>query len=448
MMDWLQRLKKENGWLSVALVVLLFAFLMASPRNSTARQNGKAEVEAFSSSFTQRGNEDAAKLFRNGRNFIDEEKWQEGERSFKELLTKYPRHRDADAALYWLAFALKKQGKLADADGYLERLIQQHSQSDWRDDAQAMRVEIAPQLGNQNVINQALEQHKGNEEMQLIALQSLLFTSPEQAIPRLRDILKPDSKARKQQQQTAIALLGQKGGAEAIDLLIEVTRQHPEKDLRRSALLWLGMSGDDRGFDFLQTIITKNEDKDLLQGALVALGQSRNPKARPLLYEIARSAASSEARQAAILQLGMRSDEAAVDELLRLYDGEANFEIKNQILLAFSLNGNARGQAKLQEIARTDANAELRKTAIFWVAQRGGESSVTMLTQLYDSEADDGVKEQLIFALSQTRSKAALQKLMQIAKTSPSIALRKRAIFWLGQSRDPAAAKFIEELLK
>jgi TolA-binding protein len=449
MLDWFISLHKSKHLLAGVSVMAMLAALLVLPRNSTAKQSQQEQPSAFSSSFAQRSNEDAgAKLFRSGRNFIEEEKWQEAERSFKELFTNYPRHRDVEAALYWLAFALKKQNKLADADRTLERLIREHPESRWRDDAQAMRVEMAPQLGNQSVINQALEKGKGDDEMQLIALQSLMFTNPEQALLRLRDLLKPDSKARKQQKQTAIALLGQKSSAESIDLLIEVASQHPEKDLRRSALLWLGMSGDDRAFDFLKELVTKNSDKDLLQGALLAVGQSRNPRARPLLAELARSAPSSEARQAAILQLGMRNDEAGIDELLRLYDEEKELDVKKRILLALSLTGNARGQAKVMETARNDANAELRKTAIMWVAQRGGENAATMLMQMYDSEQDESVQEQLIFAMAQTHSKAALQKLMQIAKTSPSTALRKRAVFWLGQSRDPEAAKFIEEILK
>src|SRR5262249_41848220 len=210
MFDRFVSLNKRKHLLSD--VILLLALLIALPGVTTAMRNREREATAFYSSFAQKSNEDmAAKLFRSGRNFIEEEKWQEAERSFKELLANHPRYRDAAGALYWLAFALKKQGKLADADRTLERLIREHPQSTWSDDAQAMRVEIAPQLGNQKVINQALEKNKGDDEMQLIALQSLMFTNPEQALPRLHDILKADSKARKQQKQMAIALLGQKG---------------------------------------------------------------------------------------------------------------------------------------------------------------------------------------------------------------------------------------------
>ncbi len=439
------------------LIIVSIALVAGFYQSSSAAQDSNAS-ERFRKnrlarlSFVQDGKDSdpAAKSLRKGRDLIEDEKWQEAEKNFKDLIANYPKNKNIDAALYWLAFSLKKQGRLQDADRTLEQVIKDYPASSWKDDAQAMRLEMAPQLGNQTTINQVLDETKadGNEEMKLIALQSLAFSNFERALPLLQDILKPDSKAGKSLKHSAIALLAQRGNAQAIDALITIARNQSDNDLGPAAIIWLGLSGDDRAFDYLKEVVATGKDKSLLDVAVVAISQSRNPKAKPFLLSLARSAPSPEMRRTAIMHLGTRGDDVVIDELLSLYDSESNVETKKQILTALAISGNARVQAKLLEIARREPDIEIRKTAIFWFGQRGGEQATGMLIQIYDAERDDKVKEQLIFAFSQSRSKTALQKMMQIAKTDSSVELRKKAIFWLGQSRDPEAQKFIEDLLK
>lgn len=391
----------------------------------------------------------AANALRAGRDFIEEQKWQQATEQFNNFVKSYPRHRQVDAALYWLAFALKKQGKLADADRALTRLLAEHTQSNWKDDAQAMRVEIAPQLGNRAAVNQALEgvEEQSVDEVKLIALQSLLFTNPEQALPILQSVLKPDAKASRNVKQAAVAFLGQISGGRGLETLLDVARAHEDKELRRAAIFWLGQSRDERAFAFLKERVTTAGDKaEFLDSVLFAISQSRHPQAQPLLIELARSAPSQTLRQAAINSIAMRGSDAAITELLALYDSETNIAVKQQLLFAFSSNGKPEARAKLLDVARRDANTELRKTAILWLGQRAG--AVEELLELFDAETSEEVKDRLLMMMSQSRSKTALQKLMQIAKTSPSLELRKRAVFWLGQSRDPEAMKFIEEILK
>ena len=392
----------------------------------------------------------ATRSFRAGRDRIEEERWPEAARSFTEFVASYPRHKNVDAALYWLAFALKKQGKLAEADKTLVRLIKEHPRSTWKDDAQAMRIEMAPQLGNQATINQALENDgaASDDELKVVALQSLVFTNPERALPMLQDVLKPEARASRNVKQTAVAFLGQMG-ARGVETLLDVARTHKDIELRRSAIFWLGQSSDERAFQFLKEIVMAGgEKKELLDSALFAIAQNRNLQAHAFLLELARSAPSADVRRSAIFNIGLRGGAAAIDELLAIYEAETDLEMKKHALFVLGMGGSQPARAKLLDIARGEANAELRKTAVFWLGQRGGEDTVAQLIQLFDAEQNNEVKEHLLMVLSQTRSKTALEKLMHIAKTSPSVELRKRAVFWLGQSKDPEAKKFIEEILK
>jgi HEAT repeat protein len=439
-------------WLTL-LIISLIAFYQSSSAaqdNSAAERFRKSQLARLAFAQDGKGSDDAAKSLRKGRDLIEDEKWQEAEQSFKDFIADFPQHKNVDAAFYWMAFSLKKQGRLQDADRTLEQLIKEHPKSGWSDDAQAMRVEMAPQLGNQTTITQAIDESrdKGNDEMKMIALQSLMYSNPERAMPIFQDILKPDSKASKKLKHTAVALLGQSGNAQAINMLLDIARNQPETDAGHTAIFWLGMSGDERAFEFLKEIATTSKDKSRISVAITGIAQSRNPKAKAFLLETARSAASPEARQAAIMQLGVLGGESAIDELMTLYNSESNPETKKQLLTALAMGGHGRMQTKLLEIARSEPNVELRKTAVFWFAQQGGEKAIEMLIPLYNTEQNNQVKEHMIFVMSQSGSKSALRKLIEIAKSDSSVELRKKAIFWLGQSRDPEARKFIEDLLK
>src|SRR5215831_7446498 len=107
-------------------------------RGASAQELGKLNRFLQSSN----AKDEAMKVFRQGRDQIEDENWNGAAATFTSFVAEYPKHKDVDAALYWTAFALKKQGKFADADRELERLIREHPRSNWLDDARAMRVEI------------------------------------------------------------------------------------------------------------------------------------------------------------------------------------------------------------------------------------------------------------------------------------------------------------------
>lgn len=60
--------------------------------------------------------DEAGKVFRRGRDLLAQEEWSRAAEEFDGFLRVYPRHKDADAALYWLAYALKKQDRIDDAE--------------------------------------------------------------------------------------------------------------------------------------------------------------------------------------------------------------------------------------------------------------------------------------------------------------------------------------------
>src|SRR5262245_11672592 len=98
--------------------------------------------------FVQSSNSSSAamKAFREGRDLINEEEWAKAADRFNQIVTQYPNSEVTDAALYWLAFSLKKQNKFQETDDAIGRLIKGFPRSNWIKDEKAMRAEIAPHL--------------------------------------------------------------------------------------------------------------------------------------------------------------------------------------------------------------------------------------------------------------------------------------------------------------
>src|ERR1044072_6251000 len=123
-----------------------------------------------------KGNTASMQIFREGRDFIEAQNWQQAAEKFNDFIKGYPKDKDLDAALYWYGYALQKQNRKEDARVPLVRLINRFPGSSWRQEAQALLVT----LGYKADVDQALTNE--NCEIKMLALQSLFQADQERAI--------------------------------------------------------------------------------------------------------------------------------------------------------------------------------------------------------------------------------------------------------------------------
>lgn len=443
------------------LVVFVIALLYASVLSITPASISQAQDTMQLDSFAQKSKtsqvekdksaKEAKRLFIQARDRIADEDWAEAEKSFNQFLRDYPQAGNTDAALYWLAFTRTKQSKHREADESIARLMREFPKSSWANDARALRIEIAAQIGDRRTIERAADETKvGDEELKLVALQSLFGANTARAVRIAADLLKADSTASTQVKETALMLLGTNanGNDEALTLLTNAARSSGDNRLRRAAIMGLGMADDERSFTLLRELAASSTNSDAANTAVIAISQSHNPQAPRLLLEIGRTSSSTNVRQTAILMLGQSGGDEAVTELLKLYDATRDVETKKAVVLALSQSGNARGVARLGEIVRKESDTDVRGHAVIMLSQTHDASAIETLVAVYDAETNLSVKEHVITALAQANDKRALSKLIDIARRDASVEMRKRAIFWLGQSDDPEAQKTLKEILK
>jgi HEAT repeat protein len=424
------------------------AFVAASWFRAGAAIRPSAQEMDKLNRFVQASNasDEAAKVLREARDNIKDGEWAKAEQRLRSIVTEYPTHKGTDAALYYLAFSLKKQSRFQEADRTLEQLIKDHPASSWVNDARAMRIEIAPRLKNNETINQGINEE--DEELRLAALQSLFESNPDRAIKVALELLKPGARSSATLKEGAITLLADSESQEAAAAVLEVARSETDPRLRRKAVEMLGEVIAPGVVELLKELATKSSDRELARAAISALTEHEGPQSRTILIEIARNGSDNELRTIAISELGDIGDESTVDELAKLFEAEKNEEAREHIISALSEIESPRALAKITEIARSGATAEIRKSAISHIGDREDAQAADVLIQLYDAERDQEMKEEIISALGDMDNKRALKKLMDIVKSDAAARLKKRALAELGDSEDPEAAKFLEDLLR
>ena len=451
------------------------------------------------------GNTPAAKTFREGRDLIERENWQQAAEKFSRFVSDFPKDRDVDAAVYWYAYALQRQGKKDEATAALLRLIKEFPSSSWRREAETMLVV----LGRGDSVQQALDNN--NCEIKILALQSLFEANEERAISFVGDVLKSTSTECPGLKTAAVSLLGSQGGPRAVPLLLEIARSQTDMKLRLTAIKRLGEQNSDTVAGDLARLYDADRTKEVRAQILRALSEMDSTLAETKLIELARAGDDLNLRQVAIRYLGEKNGSASLDELIRIWDADRTPEIRTQILRALSERDDPRAHAKLLDIARKGETPELRIAAIRRLGDRGnasledllqlytGESdpvikqglirayseiddpralaklyeiargaevlelrvsairrlgerndqqTVEQLISMYDAEPNVQVKAMLIRAFGDSNQKSAVRKLMAIARSDQSVDLRKMAVRQLGESKDPEALKFLEDLLR
>lgn len=426
----------------------------------------------------------AAKAFRVGRDLIEDEKWEQAEKQFRNFMRDYPQHNQVDAALYWLAYTQKKQKHFPEAEQLLNQLLTNYPKSSWTPDAKALRLEIAPALGNEayavqvvsdsqpfakapktsragaqatttvsapqpaqapaqrgqtitgavgfepfappappvpvgaigvgSVYGIAVAQSSATsamteqDEIKAIALQSLMQSNPERALPYIAEILKNDSKASKGLKENAVRLLGQYRGPSATNLLLDLARNQTDSKLRRSAIYSLGnVEDNDKVFDLLLDLATKAEDPEVAKTALRALANHRNQKAKDSISSLALNAKSPFIRRDAIYFLGERKDDTSIDRLISIYENDADPEIKKHALYALSRSSNPKARQKIFDVARSSSNEESRVQAIQWLDDRADDKFIDELVKMYQTDKSARVRKQIVYSLSQASCSGA-----------------------------------------
>lgn len=227
----------------------------------------------------------ATNALQEGRVYLASKDWAKAAEKFNEVIKSFPQSEHVPASLYWLAFALKRQGQPQEAYDTLKRLIENYSSSTWVVDARSLRMEVALTLQKNDLI---LEEARNadNDQIKIAALHSLFQVNPSEATRIVADIIKPSSKAAPDIKERAAMLLGRYGDRQARAILLDFINKETNPSIRRRAILSIGMSEDDSVLDLLKDMALNAKDSETREAALIAITAVESPRTKEVLHEL------------------------------------------------------------------------------------------------------------------------------------------------------------------
>jgi HEAT repeat protein len=368
-----------------------------------------------------------SELYDQGTEALDEKDWTSAARAFRRVAQMKGDH--ADGALYWLAVSQKELGESANALASLLELHKAFPSSHWAEDGKALEVEIR-QASGQHIEPDQL----ADDDMKLMAINALMLSNSEKAIPILEKIIAGNNSSR--MKERAIFVVSQSHSPKAIEVLGRAARDNAHPELQSQALKYIGIMGGEDSRKLLADVYASTDKikvkRNILRSYMIGGDRDR-------LLIIARSEPNQELRGEAVRQLGIVGARA---ELADLYQKESVIDIRKNIIQAMFLSGNAE---KLAEIAKTEKDAELRATAIRNLGLIGRKNTGDLLVSLYENDTNAEVRKAVIQSLFLQQNGKAL---VGLARKEKDPALKREIVSKLALIRSDDVTDYLMEVLK
>jgi len=366
-------------------------------------------------------------LYNDGREDLDDDRYDEAAEKFKELADM--NGPQTDAALYWKAWAENRMGKRDSALTTIADLKRRFPQSRWLKDGAALEIEVRQSTGQKP--NPEAESDKG---LKILALQALLNSDPERAMPIVEKILNgsdsPKYKAK------VLFLVAQTGSSQGMEVLGRIARGQSNPDLQRKAVEYLGIFGSSSSRRVLANVYASSSDEAVKRAVLRAYMVSGNKEG---LFAAAKNEKDESLKREAMRQLGLVG---GLSELQQLYQTETSTDVRREILQGFFLGGDSQ---KLVQVAQSEKDPDLRRTAIRNLGLMGGGDASKALQDIYARETDHSLKEEVLNAyFLQGNAKA----LVAIARSEKDPSLKKKAVEKLSQMGSKEGNDYLMELLQ
>ncbi|MCC6394977.1 MAG: HEAT repeat domain-containing protein [Bryobacterales bacterium] len=383
---------------------------------------------AFSYGFSGSGRmTEEERVYRKGKSALEDRDWDRAVQLFQELISR--KVSSADAAMYWKAYALNKLGRRNEALSTLGDMMRSYANSRWLDDARALEVEVKQSSG-QPVSPEA----EADEDLKILAVNGMIHTDPERAIPVLESLLKKSSSPRLKER--ALFVLAQSRSPKAWEILLKLARGGTNPDLQYRAVEYLGYQNTPETRQALSEIYGSSSDVHLKRAVLRGFAAGRD---KDHLLNAAKSEQNLDLRREAIRGLGALD---ANEELWQLYRSESSKELKQEILRA--LPGRKENVDRLIEAARAEKDPALRAELIRQIGYSRSDKGPEVLAGLYASEKDYDVRKAIIGAL---RSQNSAKALVNIARAETDPRLKRVIVETLSRMKSKEASDYLVELL-
>src|SRR5271157_4008134 len=263
------------------------------------------------------------RLYQDGQRALDSHHWDQALEDFNQVAARAGSR--ADGALYWKAYTLDKLGRRDEATAAIAELRKSYASSRWLDDAKALEVEVK-QASGQKVSPES----ESDEDLKLMAINGLMQSDPDRAIPLLENLLKGAQSPKLKER--ALFVLAQSSVPKAQQLLEQVARGGGNPDLQVTAINYVGVAkrrqGGGGNGQLLSEIYASTSDANVKRAILNAYMANRDTEH---LSQVAKTEKTPELRLDAIRYVGSAAGTSG-DALVGIYGSDQDKQVKQTIV--------------------------------------------------------------------------------------------------------------------
>lgn len=297
------------------------------------------------------------RLYSEGNKAMEEQRWSDAVTDFDQLAVG--RNPLSDASLYWKAYSLDALGRRDEAIATCDQLSKQQPTSPWNRECLVLRTRsvvdaaqladlarqtaklnaamapqnagMAPLIGTVNTeasnlysLQRSFSDFDGQrldysnspateDDIKLLALNSLMRQDPAKAVPLLLDLLKPDKPMAIRKQ--ALFVLSRSKDPQAQALLTEMATVKGDPEMQRAAIQNLSLSRGKDADETLAAVYRASTDAGVKRAAVNGLFLTHDA---PRLVELARGEKDLNMKRDIVAQLSLMNDKAATDYMVEL----------------------------------------------------------------------------------------------------------------------------------
>jgi tetratricopeptide (TPR) repeat protein len=416
---------KSKSLITVNIILICSAWTLVQLPSRALAGEPRAALDSPGALAAEGAPDRESDLYAEGTSDLDQNQWEKALDAFKQVIELHGPH--ANAAIYWRAYALNKLERREEALQALAGLEKSNAQDKWTADAKALDVEIRQAMG-QKVSPESVT----DEDLKLIAIQGLMNSDPEHAVPLLEKVLQGNQTPRVKER--ALFVLSQSGSSQARSIISEVAHGQMGSALQSKAIQDLAISGDPASKAEPADIYAHSDDvaikKSILRAFMISGEKDR-------ILTAAKSEKNVDLRREAVRQLGVMG---AGDNLWELYQSESNPEVKREIVRAFFVGGQGE---RLYSLAQNEKDVELRREAIRSLGLMGSQTA-DHLVSLYQAEKTPEIRKEILNAFFLQGNCA---QLVGVGRSEKDPELRKTAIEKLSMMKCKEGTDFMMEIL-
>lgn len=453
--------KKLISSLTALLIVLATATMaMAQQRRNFQSQASSNRAAAQADA--------AAAMFRSARDTITDGDWAKAQQKFSEYVSSYPNEKNLDAALYWLAYSQNKLEKFDDCRNTINQLLEKYPQSNWRDDARVLLVQVPGVY--------VLDTVEPSKPIRIPGSGAYVIDSDQMPKPARAPgayAIAPDQTPKPVRAPAPDVTV-----AEPVIVYGQTTPVAPMAigpgvtvGVGGATSVWsvdeFGTTNDDDPCEFKIVVLQALFQTDVQRGivtasewlkpgstqtvrckgaALTLLGRHGGKAVTPVILGVARSEPDLKLRARAIATLGATNDDSVIDALRDFALTSQENDIVEASLYALSKHTGDRAISVLSDIAVSGKTISQRKVAISSISTRPGEPAVDALFRIYDADQSVEIRKTVISGFGNRKSERAGNKLLEIARNSDNLELRKAAISAISRRGGDKAVEFLLNL--